>query len=103
MVILAFVVHPHLENEGIQLIRYPADRTVLFRQIRALVKIVRCEKISCTSSNPMPLFGFERSCALFRASHSNRMDSITLIPSKGRLSLIMFPDLVTLHSFVPRR
>src|ERR1700730_1878422 len=40
VVVLSFFVLPHFENDGVQLLPHPADRPVLFGQIRALVKVV---------------------------------------------------------------
>jgi len=40
MVTLAIAILSHLKNDGLQALAHPADRTVLFGQIRALVKVV---------------------------------------------------------------
>jgi hypothetical protein len=39
VVVLSFFVLSHFENDGIQLLLHPADRPVLFGQLRALVKV----------------------------------------------------------------
>jgi len=40
MVIPAIAILSHLKNDGVQALAHPADRTVLFGQILALVKVV---------------------------------------------------------------
>jgi hypothetical protein len=44
MVKLAFVVFPHLEDQRIQFVPDPSDRTVLFRQVASLVLVIRAKK-----------------------------------------------------------
>jgi hypothetical protein len=40
VVVLSFFVLAHFEYNAVQLLTHPADRSVLFEQVRALVKIV---------------------------------------------------------------
>jgi hypothetical protein len=44
MVILAFSVFPNLEDDAVEAIFHPADGSVLFRNIRALVEVIRVRK-----------------------------------------------------------
>jgi hypothetical protein len=37
---LAFLILPHLKDERVQALSHPANRTVLLRQIRALIEVV---------------------------------------------------------------
>jgi hypothetical protein len=41
MAILTMIVFPNLENDRIQTLSHPTDSAILFRQVRALVKIIR--------------------------------------------------------------
>src|SRR5580704_17145261 len=40
VVVLTFFVLPHFENDGVQLLSHPTNRSVLFGQIRALVNVI---------------------------------------------------------------
>jgi hypothetical protein len=44
MVIFAFPVFPHLEDNAVEAFFHPADGSVLFRNIRALVELIRVRK-----------------------------------------------------------
>src|ERR1700730_3962834 len=40
VIVLSFFVLPHFENDGVQMLSCPADRSVLFGQIRARVNVI---------------------------------------------------------------
>src|SRR5208282_2266909 len=44
VVIFAFLVLPHLKNDGVQVLSHPTDRPVLLRPIGALVKVIWVRK-----------------------------------------------------------
>jgi hypothetical protein len=79
LIALTFLVVANLKDQRVKPFSYPADRTVLLWNIRALVEIVWRAKISCASSKPMPHFGFALNRMLFRRPKWNRIEGITVI------------------------
>ena len=73
MIELAFGVFPDLKNHGVEAIAYPADGTVLMREIRALVQVVRMKENLLRLLETDTTLGFRRRLLLFRASKWNRI------------------------------
>ena len=80
MIELAFGVFPDLKNHGVEAIAYPTDGTVLMREIRALVQVVRMKENLLRLLETDTAFGIPAEAPALPRVEVESHSGITVIP-----------------------